>query len=220
MGEFSSPFFWAPFSLFFSYPSNIEIIFDCSDIITKIHPPILKSWIRPCSGKLNLMSLLQVQNRCILHLLWEVTLPIGSSNQDYLFNITMPNGVKESIRFVTWHFWQNLSSWASINIFVNIIFDGTSFKASHQAWPYWLLVGFALKSRSILNEGLGYDLMLCKSEKCSKRMLKKMLKTLRIVQFIEPRTWNGIGILNCLPLIFKGKSFFIILPLVFLFDAF
>ena len=42
MGEFSPPpphpFFWAPF-LFFSYPSNIEIIFDFSDIIAKIHPP-------------------------------------------------------------------------------------------------------------------------------------------------------------------------------------
>ena len=31
MGEFSPPFFWAPFFLFFSYPSNIEIIFDFSD---------------------------------------------------------------------------------------------------------------------------------------------------------------------------------------------
>ena len=39
MGEFSPPFFWAPFFLFFSYPSNIEIIFDFFDIITKIHPP-------------------------------------------------------------------------------------------------------------------------------------------------------------------------------------
>ena len=30
--NFHSPtFFWAPFFLFFSYPSNIEIIFDCSD---------------------------------------------------------------------------------------------------------------------------------------------------------------------------------------------
>ena len=34
MGEFSPP----PFFLF-SYPSNIEIILDFSDIITKIHPP-------------------------------------------------------------------------------------------------------------------------------------------------------------------------------------
>ena len=38
MGEFSLPFFRAPF-YFFSYPSNIEIIFDFSDIITKIPPP-------------------------------------------------------------------------------------------------------------------------------------------------------------------------------------
>ena len=38
MGEFSPPFFTAPFVLFFSYPSNIEIIFDFSDVITKIHP--------------------------------------------------------------------------------------------------------------------------------------------------------------------------------------
>ena len=37
MGEFSLPFFGAPFS-FFSYPSNIEIIFDFSDISTKLHP--------------------------------------------------------------------------------------------------------------------------------------------------------------------------------------
>ena len=34
------PFFLSPLlSLCFSYPSNIEIIFDFSDIITKIHPP-------------------------------------------------------------------------------------------------------------------------------------------------------------------------------------
>ena len=40
MGEFSLPFSELPFFLFFfSYPSNIEIIFDFSDIITKIHPP-------------------------------------------------------------------------------------------------------------------------------------------------------------------------------------
>ena len=40
MGEFSPPFFSKPPSFFcFSYPSNIEIIFDISDIITKIHPP-------------------------------------------------------------------------------------------------------------------------------------------------------------------------------------
>ena len=34
------PFFEPPSFFFFSYPSNIEIIFDFSDIITKIHPPI------------------------------------------------------------------------------------------------------------------------------------------------------------------------------------
>ena len=39
MGEFSPPFFRAPFCLFFSYPSNIKITFDFSYIITKIHPP-------------------------------------------------------------------------------------------------------------------------------------------------------------------------------------
>ena len=33
------PFFWAPFFFFFPYPSNIEIIFDFSAIITKFHPP-------------------------------------------------------------------------------------------------------------------------------------------------------------------------------------
>ena len=36
MGEFSPPFFWAPFFLFFSYPSNIDWF---QYIITKIHPP-------------------------------------------------------------------------------------------------------------------------------------------------------------------------------------
>ena len=53
MGEFSPPPpppFLRPFFLsFFSYPSNIEIVFDFSDVITKIHPPISKSWIRPCA---------------------------------------------------------------------------------------------------------------------------------------------------------------------------
>ena len=41
MGEFSPPFSEPPsFSLFFfSCLSNIEIIFDFSGIITKIHPP-------------------------------------------------------------------------------------------------------------------------------------------------------------------------------------
>ena len=40
MGEFSPPLFLSPLlSFVFSYPSNIEIIFDFSDIITKIHPP-------------------------------------------------------------------------------------------------------------------------------------------------------------------------------------
>ena len=40
MGEFSPPPpFSEPPSSFFSYSSHIEIIFDFSDIITKIHPP-------------------------------------------------------------------------------------------------------------------------------------------------------------------------------------
>ena len=39
MGEFSPPFSEPPSFFLFSYPSNIEIIFDFSDIITKIHPP-------------------------------------------------------------------------------------------------------------------------------------------------------------------------------------
>ena len=38
MGEISPPLFLSPLLSFFSYPSNIEIIFDFSDIITKIHP--------------------------------------------------------------------------------------------------------------------------------------------------------------------------------------
>ena len=33
------PPFSEPLLSFYSYPSNIEIIFDFSDIITKIHPP-------------------------------------------------------------------------------------------------------------------------------------------------------------------------------------
>ena len=33
------PLFLSPLRSFFSYPSNIEIIFDFSDVITKIHPP-------------------------------------------------------------------------------------------------------------------------------------------------------------------------------------
>ena len=42
------PAFSEPPSFFlFFYPSNIEIIFDFSDIISKIHSPISKSWIRP-----------------------------------------------------------------------------------------------------------------------------------------------------------------------------
>ena len=37
--NFHPPFSEPPSFFFFSYPSNIEIIFDFSDIITKIHPP-------------------------------------------------------------------------------------------------------------------------------------------------------------------------------------
>ena len=37
MGEFSPPLFQSPLLSFFSYPSNIEIIFDFSNITTKIH---------------------------------------------------------------------------------------------------------------------------------------------------------------------------------------
>ena len=38
--NFHPPFSEPPSFIFFSYPSNIKIIFDFSDIITKIHPPI------------------------------------------------------------------------------------------------------------------------------------------------------------------------------------
>ena len=38
--NFHPPFFLSHLLSFFSYPSNIEIIFDFSDIVTKIHPPI------------------------------------------------------------------------------------------------------------------------------------------------------------------------------------
>ena len=37
--NFHSPFSEPPSFFFFSFPSNIEIIFDFSDIITKIHRP-------------------------------------------------------------------------------------------------------------------------------------------------------------------------------------
>ena len=37
--NFHPPFSEPPSFFSFSYPSNIEIIFDFSDIITKIHPP-------------------------------------------------------------------------------------------------------------------------------------------------------------------------------------
>ena len=37
------PLFLSPLRSFFSYPSNIEIIFDFSDVITKIHPPFQNS---------------------------------------------------------------------------------------------------------------------------------------------------------------------------------
>ena len=49
MGEFSPPFF--PSFFFFSYPSNIEIIFDFSDIITKIQPPFQNPGSTLDSGK-------------------------------------------------------------------------------------------------------------------------------------------------------------------------
>ena len=40
MGEFPPlPLFLSLPLSFFCYPSNIEVIFDFSDIITKIHPP-------------------------------------------------------------------------------------------------------------------------------------------------------------------------------------
>ena len=40
MGEFSPPLYLSPLlSFLFSYPLNIEIIFDFPDVITKIHPP-------------------------------------------------------------------------------------------------------------------------------------------------------------------------------------
>ena len=57
MGEFSPPppptFSEPLLSFIFSYPSNIEIIFDFSDIITKIHPPFQN----PGSALATLLSL-------------------------------------------------------------------------------------------------------------------------------------------------------------------
>ena len=53
MGEFSPPpppFLNPLLSFFFSYPSNIEIIFDFSDIITEIHPPFQNPGSAPDYG--------------------------------------------------------------------------------------------------------------------------------------------------------------------------
>ena len=51
IGEFSPPLFLSPLlSFFFSYPSNIEIIFDFSDWGGENSPAISKSWIRACSA--------------------------------------------------------------------------------------------------------------------------------------------------------------------------
>ena len=52
MGEFSSPPFLSPLLSLFSYPSNIEIIFDNSDIITKIYPPFQNPGSALAEGKL------------------------------------------------------------------------------------------------------------------------------------------------------------------------
>ena len=55
MGHFSPPFFLSPLLSFLFYnPSNIEIIFDLSDIITKIHPPFQNpgSALAQCDSKL------------------------------------------------------------------------------------------------------------------------------------------------------------------------
>ena len=59
MGEFSPPFSEPP-SFFFSYPSNIEIILDFSDIVTKIHPP----FENPGSALVMIMIGLQSNHYC------------------------------------------------------------------------------------------------------------------------------------------------------------
>ena len=61
MGEFSPLFFRALFFLFF-YPSNIEIIFDFSDIITKIHPNF-KILDPPLKLMVNIMYIVQLWNK-------------------------------------------------------------------------------------------------------------------------------------------------------------
>ena len=63
--NFHPPFSESPsFFFFFSYPSNIEIIFDFSDIITKIHPHF--KILDPPLGHLNNRLLLNI---CCPHLL-------------------------------------------------------------------------------------------------------------------------------------------------------
>ena len=52
MGEFSPPFFWAPFSLFFSYPSNTSTRLWFYYIITKIHPPFQNPGSAPAATPL------------------------------------------------------------------------------------------------------------------------------------------------------------------------
>ena len=74
MGEVSPPFSEPPSFFLLSYPSNIEIIFDFSDIITKIHPtPPLPPFQNPGSAPamyckslcIQQMDLLLLGNTCI-----------------------------------------------------------------------------------------------------------------------------------------------------------
>ena len=85
MGEFYglifTPLFLSPLlSFFFSYPSNIEIIFNFSDIITKFTPHFKKPWIRPCKGAVMIVHVLSgglassypIRRAFLQHISWTV----------------------------------------------------------------------------------------------------------------------------------------------------
>ena len=70
MGENSPPFSEPPSFFSFSYPSNIEIIFDFSDIITKIHPPFQNPGSAFGWGKYSSMFAEPEVNNCFSIIFW------------------------------------------------------------------------------------------------------------------------------------------------------
>ena len=72
--NFPSPLFLSPLLSCFSYPSNIEIIFDFSDIITKINPPSQTPGSAPE----------KVGNRMGRQNLRPATAPLGERSYDFI----------------------------------------------------------------------------------------------------------------------------------------